>query len=372
MDMKSVGHTIGSIPSKIKEYAKPRPETQEDLGESSPVSASIAGAVEGFIAGGPVVSAAGAVGGYLGVKAGEEGSVLPAVCRGVDKMINAIVPGKEDIRFARRLGDKFISQGSFMKAIGNGAAVGAAVSTLALAGIAAVAGAPVAATTLVAGGILGGLSGVAGTLSGSRKSTTRDGVYGGYLTGMLAGTVTGNPTMMIAGAAAGGIGGKAAKPIGRALLGALAGLVTGALTGVFGGPAGMATGAVTGALVGAAGAVAGPPVRQIMRNATDDIANAATKKLGPSVKNKIGTKGKVSLGALAGALSLAPLGLIFGPLVGGVLVGLGIGAGAGALMGSLSTYKMVKSQEAAEALKKEQLQVQAEVREWKAAQPGEK
>lgn len=306
MDVNNVGQTIIRLPSKLKEYAQPRPETQGDLEASSAVNAVLGGAIEGFIAGGPITAVAGGLGGYAGVKVGE-------------------------------------SRGSFLAAIGTGTAAGVAISTLAAAGLSAALGVPITTSTMISSAVLGGLSGVAGTLSGSRRTSTRDGAYGGYLTGMLAGAATGNPAMMIAGAAAGGIGGKAVKPLGRAILGGFAGAVTGALTGVFGGPMGIAMGAITGTVVGAVGATIGPPMRQIIRNATEDIADAATKKLTPHLAGKLGTKGKVALGAFAGALGLAPIGLIFGPLVGGLLNGLAIMAGAGAAMGGISTFRYLRN-----------------------------
>lgn len=328
MDIHNAGQTIIRLPQKLKEYAQPRPGTDEDLPASSPSAAVIGGAVEGFIAGGPIIAVAGGVGGYAGVKFGEK-------------------------------------KGSFLAAIGAGAITGAALSTLAVCGISALGGAPLIAENLIAGGILGGLAGTAGTLSGSRRASTRDGVYGGYLTGLMTGALMHNPAMMIAGAVSGGIGGKAVKPMGRAILGAAAGCITGALTGVFGGPASIAVGAVTGALVGGIGATIGPPMRQVIRNATDDIADAAFNKINPAVKGKLGTKGKIALGAIAGALSLAPLGLIFGPLVGGILTGLGVAAGVGAVTGGLGTYKFLRDSNA----QQQQQQQAPEVAGWKPAEP---
>lgn len=388
MDIKSVGHSIASIPARIKDLASDRQGAPDDLDASSPVAAGMGGGIEGFITGGGcsgnvpgglVVGAGGLIGGYLGVKAGEEGSVLPTLGRAVDKGIELVVNAgddvvhllkgeadqvsghKHDIKLLSKFTDKFISQGSFTKAIANGAVSGAVVTGLALTGVAAVAGAPVTIPIIAAGTILGGLSGAAGTLAGSRRATTRDGVYGGYMAGMAASAFTGNPALSIAGAAAGGIGGKAVKPLGRAILGALSGVVTGALTGIFGGPAGMVAGAVTGGVVGAVGAVIGHPIRNIVRNLSNDIADKAIEKLEPA-KKKAGDKTRLAAGVALGALSLAPLGLIFYPLVGSLATGLGIAAGVGAVSGAIGTYKMLKSHDKGDA---------PAVEGWKASQPAE-
>ncbi len=388
MDIKSVGHSFANLPARIKDLASDKPDASDDLDSSSPVAASMGGGIEGFITGGGcsgntpgglMVGAGGAIGGYLGVKAGEEGSVLPTLGRAVDKGIELVVNAgddvihllkgetdqvsghKHDIKLLSKLTDKFISQGSFTKAIANGAVSGAVVTGLALAGVSAVLGAPVTIPLLAAGTILGGLSGAAGTLAGSRRATTRDGVYGGYMSGMAAAAFAHNPALSIAGAVAGGIGGKAAKPLGRAILGALSGIVTGALTGVFGGPAGMVAGAVTGGVVGAVGAVIGHPIRNIVRNLSNAIADKAIEKLEPA-KRKAGDKTRLAAGIALGALSLAPLGLIFYPLVGSLAVGLGAAAGIGAVSGAIGTYKMLKSQEKGET---------PVIQDWKANQQKE-
>jgi len=387
MDIKSVGHSIASIPSRIKELASDRPGVSDDLDSSSPVAASMGGGIEGFItgggcsgnvAGGLVVGAGGAVGGYLGVKAGEEGSVFPTLGRAVDKGIELVynagdnvvllmkgeleeVKHHHDIKLLSKYTDKLIKEGSFTKAVASGAVSGAVVTGLAFAGVAAIVGAPVTIPILAAGTILGGLSGAAGTLSGSRRASTRDGVYGGYMTGMAAASFTGNPALAIAGAAAGGIGGKAVKPLGRAILGAISGVVTGALTGVFGGPAGMVAGAVTGGVVGAVGAVIGHPVRNIIKNLSNAIADKAIEKLEPAKRNA-GDKTRLAAGIALGALSLAPLGLIFYPLVGSLATGLGIAAGVGAVSGAVGTYKLLKNQDKGDT---------PVIQDWKASQPAE-
>jgi len=356
MDIQGLGHKIAAIPGKIKDYAKERPGTNGDDEASSPGSAAMAGTIEGFITGGTPVAVGGGVGGYLGVKAGEEGSIIPTLGRAADAVLD--VPSRiidafkgekhEKVHLVEDYTDKLIKPGSFRKAITTGFAAGAiatAGTMTAVMGVAGILASPLGAGILAVGGVLGGLSGVAGTLSGSKRAITRDGVYGGGMTGMITGAATGNPAMMIAGAVAGGIGAKAVKPLGRAIVGFLAGAVTGALTGILGGPVGMAIGAATGAVVGAVGATAGHAARQVISNATDDLASAVKNRIPDSVRKKLGTKSKTALGAVAGALSLATLGLVFAPLVGGIAAGVGIAAGIGALTGATAAYKMVKATE---------------------------
>lgn len=309
MKIRPALDSIASIPKKIKEYAEPRPETSGDSFKSSPLSGAMSGGIQGYIAGGPVTGAAGVIGGYVGVKAGEKAE-------------------------------------SFTKALGAGTLTGAGIAMAAVAGLTATLGGALTVPVLAASGILGGLSGATGTLAGSRRASTRDGSYGGFLTGMTATAITGNSALFLAGTTAGGIGGKAVKAPGRAVLGALSGTALGAVTGVLGGPFTIAAGAAAGAVAGGVGAVIGPPIRQIMRNGIEDISNKAVEKLEPFLaKNPLGKKSKITIGALAGAVSLAPLGIIFGlPVMAGA-------AAIGAAVGAVSTYRNLKNKENAEAQK---------------------
>jgi hypothetical protein len=179
MELKNLGHSIVSIPGKLKDYAKDRPGSNEDQEASSPGSAAMAGTIEGFITGGVPVAVGGGVGGYLGVKAGEEGSVIPALGRMADavldvpsRLIDAIKGEKhEKIHLVEDYTDKLIKPGSFRRAITTGFATGAlatAGTMVAIAGVTGILSSPVGAGILAVGGVLGGLSGVAGTLSGAR------------------------------------------------------------------------------------------------------------------------------------------------------------------------------------------------------------
>lgn len=299
MAIRNVGSGVANAARKVRDYTRARPTTAGDLPTSSSASAAIAGAIEGYISGGPIIAGAGVLGGYVGVKAGEK-------------------------------------SGSFAVALGTGAVVGGGVGVISTLSLAALMNAPVAGPALGFGAMLGAFSGAVGTLSGSRRATTRDGVYGGLMSGALARVFVGNPALVVAGAVGGGIGGKAPTPVGRFILGGMAGAASGALSAVLGGPALMIPSAVAGAAVGAIGAVMGPVVRQVQRNATEDLTRKLIEKIDPYVqKHGISRGQKIALGAAAGALTLGPLGLLFG------LRGLGIAAGIGMTVGGISTWNFL-------------------------------
>lgn len=309
MKIRSAFNKLAEIPRKVIEYAQPRPETKGDTFEPMPKSGALMGFLEGSVVGGPMVGAAGAIGGYLGVKAGEK-------------------------------------SGSFLKALGIGSTTGAALGVAGVAGLAAALGAPVTVPVLLASGVMGALSGATGTLAGSRRATTRDGTYGGFLTGMTAAIITKNPAMFLAGTAAAGIGGKAVKPAGRAVLGAVAGAGTGAMAGSLLGPMAAAIGAAAGAVAGAVGAVVGPAIRQIMRNITIDSSDKAFKKIEPFLdKHPLGKKSKMALGGVAGALTTGLLGLAVGSRFGVGIIGAAAGAGVGFIIGALGTRKELKARD---------------------------
>lgn len=289
---------------KVRDYARPRPTTGGDLAGPSPISAAIAGGIQGYITGGPTGAAAGLIGGYAGVKIGEK-------------------------------------SGSFSVALGAGALVGAGVAAAATAGLAAMSGVMLPPQFLIGPAVMGAFTGAVGTLSGSRRAATRDSVYGGMLAGGLAFVATGNPAMVIAGAAGAGAAGRAVTPAGRAVLGVLTGAGAGAVAGLMGGN--VAQGALVGAVLGSVGSLAGPSLRQVQRNATEDLTLAINKRLDPWLeKHPLTTRGKMIAGAASGALMLGPIGLVAG------WKGAAVMAGIGATVGAVSTYKLVKRREQAQ------------------------
>jgi len=294
---------IGKVVGRVREYTRPRPTTSGDLATSSPQSGALGGAIEGYLTGGPVMAGAGLVAGYFGVKAGEK-------------------------------------SGSFAVAVGSGALLGGALGVAGNLSLAALMNHPVAGAGLATAALLGAFTGAVGTLTGSRRASTRDGVYGGMMAGALANAFAGNPLLIVAGAAGGGIGGKAPTAIGRVILGGVAGAATGAVSGILGGPALMISSALIGGAVGACGALVGPVLRQVQRNATEDLTRKIISKLDPYVRKRGGlsTGQKVALAATAGALSLGPVGLLFG------LRGLGIASAIGAISFGAITYNHIRKQ----------------------------
>lgn len=299
MKISGISNRIASTVRGVIDYTRARPTSGGDLPTSSTASAALAGTFQGWISGGPVNAFAGLLGGYAGVKVGE-------------------------------------ATQSFVPAVGAGALAGAATATATTAALACLLSAPIASVNLSAAALLGGFAGAVGTLSGSRRASTRDGVYGGMILGALGGALSGNPLWTISGAAGAGIGGKAPTPIGRAVLGTLAGAGAGAVSGVLGGPSAMLFGSALGAALGASGALLGPVVRQAQRNLTEDLTRSIIVRLDPYLKTHHFTPlQKIALGATAGALTIGPLGLIFG------LKGLGIAAAIGATVGAASTANML-------------------------------
>ncbi len=293
---------------KTIEYAQARPTTGGDLAGPSPVSAAIAGGIQGYITGGPSGAAAGLIGGYAGVKLGEK-------------------------------------TGSFGVALGAGALIGAGVAVAATAGLAAMGGAMIPAQFLIGPAVMGGFTGAVGALSGSRRAATRDSVYGGMMMGGLAYVATGNPAMVIAGAAGAGAAGRAVTPAGRAVLGLVTGAATGAVAGFMTGNIVPCT--LMGAAIGSAGSLTGPVLRQVQRNATEDLTIAINKKLDPWLeKHPLSKRGKITAGAVSGALMLGPIGLVAG------LQGAGVMAGVGAVVGAVSTYQLLKKRERAQEAEK--------------------
>lgn len=293
---------------KTMEYARARPTTGGDLPGPSPVSAAIAGGIQGYITGGPGGAAAGLIGGYAGVKLGEK-------------------------------------TGSFGVALGSGALIGAGVAVAVTAGLAAMGGVAIPPQLLLGPAMMGGFTGAVGALSGSRRAATRDSVYGGMLMGGLAFVATGNPGMVIAGAAGAGAAGRAVTPAGRAVLGVVTGAATGAVAGLMTGN--IVTCALMGAAMGSVGSLAGPVLRQVQRNATEDLTISINKKLDPWLqKHPLSKRGKITAGAVSGALMLGPIGLVAGGK------GAAVMAGVGAVVGAVSTYKLLEKREkAAEAQK---------------------
>lgn len=288
---------------KAADYARPRPTTTGDLAGPSPISAAVAGGIQGYLTGGATGAAAGLLGGYAGVKLGEK-------------------------------------TGSFGVALGAGALIGAGVAAAATAGLAAMGGVMLPPQFLIGPAVMGGFTGAVGALSGSRRAATRDSVYGGMLLGGLAFVATGNPALVIAGAAGAGAAGRAVTPAGRAVLGVLTGAGAGAIAGVMTGN--IAQGAMIGAALGTAGSLAGPVLRQIQRNGTEDLTRAINKKLDPWLdKHPLSRRGKITAGAVSGALMLGPIGLVGG------WKGAAVMAGAGAVVGALSTHRLLKRREEA-------------------------
>lgn len=289
----TLGRPSADLARRVGEYAKPRPDTTGDLAVSSPSSGAVAGIFQGYVSGGPLIATAAIISAYTGVTVGR-------------------------------------STGSFAAGVGAGLAVGGGVGMLAQASLATLSHVPVAGTALAGAGLVGAFAGAVGALSGSRCAATRDGVYGGMLSGAVAGAALGVPGLALAGALGAGIGATAPTKVGRVALGAVAGAASGALSGVLGGVGAMATAALVGAGVGAMGAVLGPVARQVQRNLTADLTQAIYRRVDPYVaKHPLTKVQKVGLGSFAGALSLAPVGGLFG------LPGLAVAAGAGAIAGGV-------------------------------------
>lgn len=305
---------LTTLARRLLSYGKPRPTTG-DSSLSSPEAGALVGGIEGYVGGGAVVAASGLLGGYAGVKVGEK-------------------------------------TGSFLAGVATGGGVGAGIATLATAALSLALATPFAPIAYVASLILGGFAGASGAMAGSRLSSIRDSVYGGSLAGFVAAAATGNPALVLAGAAGGGIAGRAVKPKGRMLLSLLTGALTGAIAGLPGGPSLMGVSAVVGAISSLVGTVIGPTTRQVSRNMTEDLTDAVSKKVDPWIEKHPLSRGqKILAGSLAGALTLGPLGLLFGP------VGLAIAGGTGALLGAVSTFQTLRKREqiAKEQLAKQQL-----------------
>jgi len=231
--------------------------------------------------------------------------------------------------------------GSTGTAVAAGTAAGALVSAGGAAALAHAFGGGAALSTLAGSAVLGGLAGAVATVSCSRRSAPRDGAYGGMLVGMGAGAYLGNPSLGLATAAAGGFAARAKTNTGKALLGAAGGAVAGAMAGGLYGPAGIWQGALVGAVAAPAGAILGTATRQVMRNAQVDLINVINNKVvDPYLeKHTLSKAQKVMVGAAAGGLVFAPIGLVAGWE--GV-AGLGT---LGAAAGAFSTNRMINKAE---------------------------
>jgi hypothetical protein len=196
---------------------------------------------------------------------------------------------------------------------------------------------------------IGALTGVSGTLSGSKLSSIRDGGTGGFMAGMLTNAFTGlgGPLSPLTASIGSAVGARASTNKGKAVLGALAGAALGAATGAFGGPVAAAAGAAIGAGLSALGAVAGPKLHQGIRNLTEDMQKkltSGTDKLSDKVMDVMGTKkGLITLGALAGAIGSAPMGIMTGLLLGPL--GAVLPSVVGGILGGIRYAKVAKNVE---------------------------
>ena len=293
-----------STGKKINDYTKPRfdPEkgvnTSGNMSTSSTFNAVLGGGIAALVSTGLPGVPAGALGGIVGVKVGE----------------------KTGSRFAA------VAAGAL-----TGAAAGAAAG--------AVIGGPVA---LVSSAISGAFSGATGTLYGSAKASTKDGVFGGA----AVGAIVMGPAGALVGSVAGGLGGSAVDDVGRGVLGTAAGAVIGGAIGAMAGPGGIVAGALKGALIGGAGSIAGPRIRQTVRNFQQDLTAFLDKKTSPHLKNvKVKRWQKVAMGAVAGALPIA--------FSAGLIIGGPIAIAAGAAIGGTIGAKAIMSSSKKKGQKKE-------------------
>ena len=295
MQNPPVGMAVPAASSKprnrVLAYIQPRPDTTGDLEASSAGSAAISGGLQGLFSAGPVGLVGGAVGGFIGVHAGERAH-------------------------------------GFTTALLAGGAAGASASLATAAGLAALAGAPMLAAAAVPVALAGALAGVAGTISGGRKARVRDATTGGFLAGSLSRMfMQGSLNGLVAGIA-GGIGGRMANPVAGAVLSGLAGSALGALAGVPGGLHGMVLGAVVGGAGGVAGTVAGPLMQQAQRNLTADARAQVEKAIAP-VAGRVGRGGLLAMGALGGAVGMTPLAIMAGVIFTPAAAVIPLAAGAG-------------------------------------------
>lgn len=285
-------------------YTKTRPSQGEE--STSPVSAAFGGGFTDYVAtGDPAAAAGGALGGYVGLKVGEKTK-------------------------------------SFPKAVTASVATGAAATSAATAGVqlakAALNGAAVAVNPVGVGvmAVIGGASGLVGTLQGSSSGDVKDNSTAGMLTGSVMSAMGGSPLLTASGALSGAISGLFESKAGKILSGIGSGAALGAAAGIFGGPVGMAINAALGAATGGIAATGGKAFGNVTRNVTQDLQKGIAGKLRKYTK-KLGIKGRTILGALGGAISSAPMALLFGA-VGGPVVGALAVVGSAALTG----YKVNK------------------------------